>query len=150
MAQANIDLGVFQDTKCTDGIYTCASARYRVIATESPSRHHGGVALFYREKAHFAVEEVRNYGPNIISFEVVTGRRRWYIIRCYIAPDDARTTKRVVKSLGDQPQATALIVAGDFNTNLGEMASDGRGTEITAAITEAGLEDMTAHFLPRK
>ena len=30
------------------------------------------------------------------------------------------------------------------------MASNGRGTEIAAAITEAGLEDMTAHFLPRK
>ena len=39
---------------------------------------------------------------------------------------------------------------GDFNTDLGEMASDRKGTEIAAAITEAGLEDMTAHFLPRK
>ena len=41
-------------------------------------------------------------------------------------------------------------MAGDFNTDLGEMASDGRGTEIAAALTEAGVEDMTAHFLPRK
>ena len=30
------------------------------------------------------------------------------------------------------------------------MASDGRGTEIAAALTEVGSEDMTAHFLPRK
>ena len=96
------------------------------------------------------MEEVRTYGPNVISFEVVTGQRRWYIIGCYIAPDDARTIERVVTALGDQPRGTALIVAGDFNTDLGEMASDGRGTEIAAAITEAGLEDMTAHFLPRK
>ena len=41
-------------------------------------------------------------------------------------------------------------MAGDFNTDLREMASDGRGTEIATALTEAGLEDMTAHFLPRK
>ena len=41
-------------------------------------------------------------------------------------------------------------MAGGFNTDLGEMASDGRVTEIAAALTEAGLEDMTAHFLPRK
>ena len=33
---------------------------------------------------------------------------------------------------------------------MGEMASDGRGTEIAAALTEARLEDMTAHFLPSK
>ena len=48
MAQANIDLGVFQETKCTDGIYTRESAGYRVIATDALSRHRGGVALFYR------------------------------------------------------------------------------------------------------
>ena len=41
-------------------------------------------------------------------------------------------------------------MAGDFNTDLGETASDGRGTEIVAALTEAGVEDMMAHFLPRK
>ena len=76
MAQANIDLGVFQETKCTDGVYTRASAGYGVIATDAPSRHRGGVALFYREEANFTVEEVREYGPNVLSFEVVTGRRR--------------------------------------------------------------------------
>ena len=52
--------------------------------------------------------------------------------------------------MGDQPRGTALIVVGDLNTDLGDMASNGRGTEIAAAITEAGLEDMKAHFLPRK
>ena len=93
---------------------------------------------------------MRTYGSNVLSFKVVTGRRRWYIIRCYIALNDARTIERFVTALGDQPRGTALIVAGDFNTDLGEMASGGRGIEITAALTEAGLEYMTAHFLPRK
>ena len=55
MAQANIDLGVIQETKCTDGVYTRASAGYRVVATDAPSRHRGGVTLFYREEANFAV-----------------------------------------------------------------------------------------------
>ena len=52
--------------------------------------------------------------------------------------------------MGDQPRGTALIVARDLNTDLGDMACDGRGMEIAAAITEAGLEDMTVHFLTRK
>ena len=108
------------------------------------------MALFYRPSALFAVEKVREYGPNVISFEVVTGRRRWYIIGCYIDPDDNRTIERVVTALGDQPRGTALVVVGDFNTDLGETASNRRGTEIAAALTEAGVEDITAHFLPRK
>ena len=150
MDQANMNLGVLQETKCTDGVYTRASAGYRVVATDAPSRHRGGLALFYKEGADFAVEEVRPYGPNVMSFEVVTGRRRWYIIGCYLAPDDARTIEQIVTALGDQPRGTALIVAGDLNTDLGDMACDERWAEIAAAITEAGLEDMTAHFLPRK
>ena len=93
---------------------------------------------------------MRPYGPNVISFEVATGRRRWYIIGCYLAPDNARTIERVVTALGDQLQGTALTVVGDLKTDLRDMACNGRGLEIAAAITEAGLEDITAHFLPRK
>ena len=37
LSQANMDLGIFQETKCTDGIYTCESARYCVVATDAPS-----------------------------------------------------------------------------------------------------------------
>ena len=139
MEQANMDLGVMQETKITDGVYTRTSAGYRVVATDAPSWHRGGIALFYREGAGFAVEEVRPYGPNVISFEVVTGRRRWYIILCYLAPDDDRTIEQVVMAIGDQPRGTALVVVGDLNTDLGDMKCDGRGTEISAAITEAGL-----------
>ena len=86
----------------------------------------------------------------MLSVEVVSGRWRWFIVGCYIAPDDAQTIERVVKALGDQPKGTALVVAGDLNTDLGEMGCDRRGAEISAALTTAGLEDMAAHFLPRK
>ena len=62
--QANLDMGFMQETKITDGVYTRASAGYRVVATDAPSRHRGGIAMFYREGAGFAVEEVRQYGPS--------------------------------------------------------------------------------------
>ena len=96
------------------------------------------------------MEAVREYGPNVLSCEVVTGARRWYIIGCYLAPYDTETIERVVTALGYRPKGTALIVVGDLNTDLEDSESDRRGTEIVAAMTEAGLEDMTAHFLPRK
>ena len=80
MFQANMNLGIFQETKCTDVIYTRESAGYRVVATDAPSQNRGGVALFYRPSPLFAVEAVREYGSNVMSFEVATGARRWYII----------------------------------------------------------------------
>ena len=91
MAQAIMDLGIFQETKCTDGIYTRESAGYSVVATDARSRHCGGVVLFYRPSPLFAVEAVRQFGPNIVSFQLATGARRWYIIGCYLAPDDTLT-----------------------------------------------------------
>ena len=150
MSQANMYLGIFQETKCTDGIYTRESAGYRVVATDAPSRHRGGVALVYRPSPLFEVETVREYRPNVLSFEVATGARRWYIIGYYLAPDDAETIERVVTALGDIPKGTALIVVGDLNTDLGDAESDRRGSEIAAAMTEAGVEDMASRFLPRK
>ena len=70
------------------------------------------------------MEAVREYRPNVLSFEVATGGRRWYIIGCYLAPDDAQTIERVVTALGDQPRGTSLLVVGDLNTDLGAAEND--------------------------
>ena len=72
MSQANMDLGILQETKLTDGVYTRGSAGYNVIATEAPSRHRGGVVLFYRSTPHFVVEVVERCEPNVTVFQVVT------------------------------------------------------------------------------
>ena len=81
MAQANMDMGIFQETKCTDVIYTRESAGCSVVATDAPSQHRGGVAVFYRLSPHFAVEAERKFGPNVVGFQLATGARRWYIDR---------------------------------------------------------------------
>ena len=47
MDQANMYLGVFQDTKFVGRIYTQGSDRYSVIAIDAPSQNRVGVALFY-------------------------------------------------------------------------------------------------------
>ena len=73
------------------------------------------------------MEEVRQYGTNVLSVELVSGRRRMYIVGCYIAPDDAQTIERVVKALKDKPPGSALVVTGDLNTDLGEVEGDRRG-----------------------
>ena len=80
MSQANMDLGIFQETTLTDGIYTRGSAGYSVVATDAPSRHRGGVAIFHQPAPHFAVEAVQKFGPNFIGFQLEAGARRWYIV----------------------------------------------------------------------
>ena len=47
MAQSNLELGVIQETKVKDGVYTCGSDGYSVVAMYTSSRHCGGVAVIY-------------------------------------------------------------------------------------------------------
>ena len=88
VSQANMDLGIFQETNVTDGIYTCGSAGYSIVGTDKPSRHCGRVAISPRPAPYFAVESVHQFGPNIIGFQLVMGARQWYIMGCYLAPDN--------------------------------------------------------------
>ena len=150
MAQANMDLGIFQETKCTEIVYTRESAGYSVVVTDAPSQHRGGVPVFYRTSPYFEVEAVGQFGPNVIGFQLETGVWRWYIIGCYLAPDNTSTIESVVAALKERPRGAALLMAGDLNTTLTEQENDRRGTYIAAALTEEVLKDMATHFLPRQ
>ena len=147
-SQANMDLGIFQDTKVTDVIYTCGSAGYSVVATDAPSQHRGGVAVFYRPAPHFLVGAVQHFGPNVVGFHLATGGRRWYIVVCYLSPDDTLTIDSVAAALKERPQGAELLVAGYFNVKLSEPEVDRRQEDIAAALATEGLEDMSVHFLP--
>ena len=73
MAQANMGLGIFQETKYTDGIYTRKSDGYSLVATDALSRHRGGVAVLYRPSPLFALEAVCQFGPSVVGFQLATG-----------------------------------------------------------------------------
>ena len=53
---------------------------------------------------------------------------------------------------GHQPAATgaALLVVGNFNTNLDVKEGRERNEGIEASMAEEGLEDMSRHFLPQR
>ena len=144
-----MDLGILQETKLTYGIYTRGSAGYSVIATDAPSRHRGGVALFYRSEPHFVVEAVEKFGPNVLGFQIETGARRWYIVGVYIAPEGTETMERVVEAIRKKPRGAELLVAGDFNADIAAPEGDRRAENIATELATAGLEDMARHFLAR-
>ena len=150
MSQANMDLGILQETKLTDGIYTRGSAGYSVVATDALSQHRGGVVIFYRLAPHFAVEAVRKFGTNVIGIQLATGERQWYIVGCYLAPYDTLTMERVVEALWSRPRGVKLLVAGDFNVNLTTPEGDRRAEDIATTLATKGLEDMAKHFLPQE
>ena len=113
-----MDLGILQKTKLTDGVYTRGSAGYNVIAADAPSRHRGGVALFYGPTPHFVVEAGERGGPNVMVFQVATRDRRWHIVGAYVAPEDEVNMETVIAAIGRNTPGAELMVAGDFNVDI--------------------------------
>ena len=148
--QENLDLGIFQDTEVTTEIYTGESSGFRVVAPETPSAHSGGVAVFYRVAEHFSVDSIHIYGANIANFKLESGGQKWYIVGCYLAPDNASTIDDIIVAISQRLRGAALLVSGDINTNLTAPEGRTQDEDIAEAIAEAGLEDMSGNFLSQK
>ena len=106
--------------------------------------------MFHWLAPHFSVDAVQQFGPNIVGFQLATEERRWYIVGCYLAPDDTSTIESVVAALKERPRGAKLLVVGYFNVNLAEPEGGRRGEDISAAMATEGLEYMSEHFLPRR
>ena len=95
MELGQVDCGVFQETKNTKIFYTRKASGFWVTATEAQSAHRGGFVIFYPMAEHFAVEELRLHGLNVITFQLVMGRQRWHVVGCYIVSRYASTIEDV-------------------------------------------------------
>ena len=84
----NTNIAVVQETKLSEGKHTRLSSGYAVMATDVKSARFGGVALLWEESELYELEEAKARGPNVISFEIVTGTDRYYVVGCYIPPSD--------------------------------------------------------------
>ncbi len=72
------DLGILMETKVTDGIHTRNLSGYSVIASNAPSAHQGGIALFWRPNKSYVVEDWRIRVPNVLTFVLVTGSYQFF------------------------------------------------------------------------
>ena len=76
--------------------------------------------MFHRPAPHFAVEAVQKFGPNVAGFQLATDARQWYIVGCYLSPDDTLAIESVVAALKERPMGAKLLVVGYFNANLAD------------------------------
>ena len=96
------------------------------------------------------MEAVRKFRPNIVRFQLATGntgKRWWYIVGCYLDPNDTLTVDCFVAALKEGPRGAELLVAGYSNVKLSEPEGDRRGEDIAAAMATEGIKDISAHFL---
>jgi hypothetical protein len=147
MEAMGVNLGVFLETKLTGGIYTWNSSGYSLVASNTPSAHQGGIALFWRANKTYEVKDRRICGPNVLSFVVVTVSQRFYVMGCCIPPTNLSTFPQVEQALNECPKGHTPLHIGDLNVKRC-APRDGRDKQIAEVVEDVcGLTNLSKHFL---
>ncbi len=88
------------------------------------------------------------HGLTVLTFQFNLGTTRWYIIGCYIPPNDLTTLTHVIQVWQDCPKGSLPIILGDLNINLA-APRDKRDETIAELVDTMVLVDMSSHFCQR-
>ena len=98
-----------------------------------PETHRGG-EIFYWDVPQFQVKAFHLQMPDVMSFRLVSGGRWWFIVSCYLDPDDASTIENIVVAISQLPRGDVLLVAVYFNAELAASEGNCRREDIAALI----------------
>ncbi len=84
-------------------------------------------------------------GPNVLSFQLVSGATRWYIVGCYIPPNYLTTITHVEQAWQACPRGCLPILLGNLNVNLAPPRDEHNKT-IAKQVDAMALVDMSSHF----
>jgi hypothetical protein len=147
MAATGVDCGVFTETKIRDNIYTRYSSRYNVFASNAVSVRQGGIALFWKDNDLYEIEKSKIRGPNMLSFELVTGEMRFYVVGAYLLPSDPGTALlHIEQAWKECPNGCEPILLGDLNANI-LIPRDERQDAIVEMCDSMALVSMADQFL---
>jgi hypothetical protein len=145
MKLMGVNFGILFETKLTKGVYMCWSSGYHVQATHAPSAWQGGISFFWRASDLYEVKEVEMQGPNMLSFLLISGAIRYYIVGCYIPPNDLTTLTHIKQAWMACPKDCLPIVLGDLNVNLA-APRDERDETIAKQVDTMNLVNMSSRF----
>ena len=96
-----------------------------------------------REGGSFGVEEVKVWGPNVLSFQLQVGEKeeeRWHCVGAYLPPSDkAGDAQRLMTAaIRAVPDGARLMVLGDLNADLDSP----RGRQEDVLTAEASEHDL--------
>ena len=87
LRQMGVGCCVLTETKLTNHRYPKLVSGYCVIASKATSPRQGGIALLWEaDHQDFEVEAVQVRSPNLLTFQLVTGEERYFVLGAYIPP----------------------------------------------------------------
>jgi hypothetical protein len=145
MKLMGVNFGILLETKLTKEVYTRWSSSYHTQATHAPSAWQGGISLFSRASDLYEVKEVEMRGPNVLSFLLVSGATQYYIMGCYVPPNNLTTLTHIEQAWMACPKGCLPIVLGDLNVNLAAPCNKCDET-IAKQVDTMNLVELSSRF----
>jgi hypothetical protein len=150
LAQMGIGAAILMEMKITDDWYPKLTSRYKVILSKATTNKQGGIALVWKEgHSSFGVEAARKVTPNLLTFQLVTGYKRFYVMGIYIPPNNTTGVDVLWAAWNACPDGCAPIVMGDLNICF-KHPRDGREEAIADLLDEINLVDLSRKFCLRQ
>ncbi len=87
--------------------------------------------------------------PNVLSFLLMSGATRYYIVGCYIPPNNLTTLTHIKQAWMACSKGCLPIVLGDLNVNLAALREEHDET-IAKPVDTMNLVDMSSRFRQRR
>ncbi len=148
LAQMGVGIGILTKTKVTNNWYLKSLSRYRVLVLKAAGPHQGGIGLIWREDHDgFEVKAVRPLTQNLMSFQLVTGDGRFYVMGIYIPPNCTLGGGNLRVAWEACPADCTPLVIGDLNIWF-EDTADNRADAIINLLEEINTTNLSRNFLP--
>jgi hypothetical protein len=122
-----IRAAILTEMKITDDRYPKFTSGYNVIASKATSHKQGGIVLVWKEgHSSFEVEVACVVTPNLLTFQLVMGYKRFYVMGTYIPPNNTKGVDALRAAWNACPDGCAPIVMGDSNISFKHPVTGGR------------------------
>ena len=150
LAQMGVRIGILTKTKVIDNWYSKSLLGYRVLVLKAASPHQGGIGLIWREDHDdFEVKAVWPLTPNLMSFQLVMGNKRFYVMGIYIPPNCTLGVDNLRVAWEVCPADCTPLVVRDLNIQF-ENPGDDSADAIIDLLEEINTTNLSCKFLPRQ
>jgi hypothetical protein len=150
LAQMGVNCVVLTKVKITNGKYPRCASGFKIILSTATSHSQGGIALLWNKgHASFKVKVVKIVTPNLLTFQLVTGYKRFYMMGTYIPPNDTTGADALHEAWALCPANCIPLVLGDLNVNF-KHPRDAREEQIINLLDKINLVDTSQKFALRR
>jgi hypothetical protein len=150
LAQMGVNCAVLTEVKIMNDKYPRCASRFKIILLKVTSHSQGGIALLWNKgHASFEIKAAIIVTPNLLSFQLVMGYERFYMMGTYIPPNDTTGVDALCKAWASCPANCIPLVLGDLNVNF-EHPRDAGEEQIIDLLDKINLVDTSQKFALRR